>query len=193
MSIECCKKYDGFFEKLIMFKVSEFLEKAKQKKQNAFFICDAAQVNEKIEKYLKNLKTYENSVEVFSLFSGTQWGNAPLECSPLIFDFRLSKSSDEYVIIEDLLNTTETMHVLYTNLTITECIKQKSKFLNIKIDGEDGDYLFRWFDPRILKLSNTLFSKEQIEEFYKNIDSWEIFVRNLTSSFEIRKIKVGGV
>lgn len=190
MSIKCSEKYDGFFEKLIMFKITDFLERAKQKKQNVFFICDTAQVSEKIEKYLKYLKIYENSVEVFSLFSGTQWGNAPLECSPLIFDLRLCKSTDEYVIIEDLLNSTETMQVLYTDLTITEYVKQKSKFLNIRIDGEEGDYLFRWFDPRILKLSNVLFTIEQRNDFFNNIDSWEIFIRNLSSTFVLKKVSV---
>lgn len=167
-----------------MFKISDFLEKARQKKQNVYFICDAAQVSGQIAKYLKYLKTYDNDVEVISFFSGSEWGNAPLDCSPLLFNFELSNNDQEYIFFESLLNISESIQVVMTEQTSVDFVKKMKDFLNIEIEN-DGSYLFRWYDPRVLKIANKIFTKDQRELLFKDILSWRIFVRGYYSDYQI--------
>ena len=174
-----------------MFKIQDILEEAKENNTNVYFVCDAAQVSEKISNYLKFIRTAENSVEVLSMFSGTEWGNAPLDCSPLLFDFKLCKKDEEFLTIEELLNFSESMHRVMTNISTIEFIKKMKFFLNIEIEGE-GSFLFRWYDPRILKLTNALFQNIQKSEFYSGLKSWGIFVRSEDIDFKSKKIMMWG-
>lgn len=171
-----------------MYKIDDFLSEGLNNGLNTYFICDAAQVSQKIEKYLKFLRSTQNNVEVISIFTGTEWGNAPLECSPLLFDLKNVLHSNEYYLIEDLLNTSESMHVVQTKLTLVDFIKKIKKFLKAKI--KNNEFLFRWYDPRILKISNTLFTEGQNKDFYDEIFSWKIFVRSKHSHFNITVINM---
>lgn len=170
-----------------MFKIQDILKEAKENNTNVYFICDAAQVSEKISKYLKFIRSAENSVEVLSMFSGTEWGNAPLDCSPLLFDFKLCKNDEEFLTIEELLNYSESMHTVMTNISSIDFIKKMKNFFNIEIEGE-GSFLFRWYDPRILVLTENLFTKQQKEKFYFGLDSWYVFIRDKNAEFKTIKI-----
>lgn len=174
-----------------MFKIQNILEEAQDNNTNVYFICDAAQVSEKINKYLKFLRNNENNVDVFSIFSGTQWGNAPFDCSPLLFDFKFCKSSYEYLAIEELINSSESMHAICTDNSCEYFIKKMKSYLNIEIEDE-GMFLFRWYDPRILKLTNALFQNIQKSEFYSGLRSWGVFVRSEDIDFKSKKIMIWG-
>lgn len=170
-----------------MFKIQYFLEEAKKSKTNIYFVCDAAQVSDTISNYLKFLRSSNNKVEVLSIFSGTQWGNAPLDSSPLLFDFMCCNGEYEYEVIEGLMNSSETIHVIYTKKTAIEFLNKMKEFLNIEIEDE-GCFLFRWFDPRILRLTDKLFTKKQKEKFYEDIFGWNVFIRGQDIDFKINRL-----